>query len=82
VEAIRPATRLAGDLGAAIATLPPLEQQVLIWSYFDHRTQQEIADQLSIPRSTVARAAVEGLAALSRILESSATGDQPCTLTA
>jgi RNA polymerase sigma factor (sigma-70 family) len=82
VEAIRPTNRLADDLGAAIATLPTLEQQVLIWSYFGHRTQQQIADQLSIPRSTVARAAVEGLAAVSRILEASATGDQPWTLTA
>jgi RNA polymerase sigma factor (sigma-70 family) len=82
VGAINPAARLDGELGAALATLPLLEQQVLIWSYFGPLTQQEIADQLSIPRSTVARAAVRGLAAVSGMLRASATGNQPWTLTA
>jgi DNA-directed RNA polymerase specialized sigma24 family protein len=69
-------------LAVALAALPSVEQQVLIWSYFGHRTQQQIADQLSIPRSVVARAAVQGLAAVSRYLDIVDTDDQPWTLTA
>jgi RNA polymerase sigma-70 factor, ECF subfamily len=54
---------------AGLASLSPLEADVVVLVYFGRRTYRQVADQLAIPRATVAAAASRGLQALARFLE-------------
>jgi DNA-directed RNA polymerase specialized sigma24 family protein len=54
---------------AALASLAPLEAEVVVLVYYGHRTQRQIADHLAIPLATVAAAASRGLQAFARFLE-------------
>lgn len=50
----------AADVRSALARLPEHERVVLELTYFQHRTQQEIADHLDLPLGTVKARASRG----------------------
>jgi DNA-directed RNA polymerase specialized sigma24 family protein len=56
-------------IAAGLASLAPLEAEVVVLVYFDRRSQRQVADHLAIPIATVAAAASRGLQALARFLE-------------
>jgi RNA polymerase sigma-B factor len=55
VDAVLEATADRVSLGPALARLPDRERRVIIWRFFDHLTQSQIAERLGISQMHVSR---------------------------
>ncbi|MFI6758348.1 SigE family RNA polymerase sigma factor [Micromonospora sp. NPDC050417] len=53
-----------GGLWQALAALPRRQRAVLVLRYYEHRTDEEIAERLGVTRGTVRSQALRGLAKL------------------
>ncbi len=59
----------AAEVRGALAELPEAQREALEMSYFDHRTQPEIARQLGVPIGTVKARMARGMKRLSSLIE-------------
>lgn len=66
-------TAWSQDVRAAVRRLEPNERRVIQLVYFERRTQQQVAEELSLPRRTVARALATGMQALALLILAPAT---------
>jgi RNA polymerase sigma factor (sigma-70 family) len=67
--------RLAGaaEIRQALGRLPDLQREAIEMSYFEHRTQAEIAEQLDVPIGTVKARMSRGVRQLANVLEEPAS---------
>lgn len=59
---------LAAQLKRALSQLPEEQRESIVLAYFGGKTQQEIADELSVPTGTVKARTARGLRRLAAIM--------------